>query len=212
MKSSIKDILETVALALILFLILQTTLMGFVVEGSSMEPTLHSGEWLLINKAVYFRTTWSGIQRIVPWAKEENGVSYFFHPPRRGEVIVFYYPRDTRQIYIKRVIGLPGEIVELREGRVYINGHLVQEPGNIPRAWASFGPITVPPNHYFVLGDNRNGSSDSRGGWTVPHNNIIGKAFLVYWRPWDWGLAPNFDLPLVQADSLLTVGCSAFGR
>lgn len=199
MKSTLKEILETVLMALAIFLLLQTSVMGFIVDGSSMEPNLHTGQRLLVNKAVYFRTVIPVIQRVMPFLKQEGDVSYFVHPPRRGEVILFYFPRDTRQIYIKRVIGLPGETVELRDGEVYINGHQIQEPGTMPQARSPFGPITVPPNQYFVLGDNRNGSSDSRGGWTVPYNNVIGKAWLVYGRPWEWGAAPNFDLPLAQA-------------
>ncbi len=199
MKSTLKEILETVLMALAIFLLLQTSVMGFIVDGSSMEPNLHTGQRLLVNKAVYFRTVIPVIQRMMPFLKQEGEVSYFVHPPQRGEVILFYFPRDTRQIYIKRVIGLPGETVELRGGEVYINGHQIQEPGTMPQARSPFGPITVPPNQYFVLGDNRNGSSDSRGGWTVPYNNVIGKAWLVYGRPWEWGAAPNFDLPLAQA-------------
>lgn len=199
MKATFKEILETVLMALAIFLLLQTSVMGFVVDGSSMEPNLHTGQRLLVNKAVYFRTGITTIQNIVPGLKNEGEVSYFFHPPQRGEVVLFYFPRDTRQIYIKRVIGLPGESVEIREGRVYISGRLIKEPGNIPQARAPFGPQTVPPNNYFVLGDNRNGSSDSRSGWTVPYNNIIGKAWLTYGRPWEWGTAPNYDLSLAQA-------------
>ncbi len=199
MKSTVKEILETVLMALAIFLVLQTSVMGFIVDGSSMEPSLHTGQRLLVNKAVYFRTTSSFLQRFIPGSRQEGEVGYFFHAPERGEVILFYFPRDTRQIYIKRVIALPGETVELREGQVYINSREIKQPGTIPLARAPFGPVTVPPNQYFVLGDNRNGSSDSRGGWTVPYANIIGKAWLVYGRPWEWGMAPNFDLPLAQA-------------
>lgn len=199
MKENIKEVIETVLMALIIFFILQKTVMGFVVEGSSMEPNLHSGQRLLVNKAVYYNTSVPFLTNNLPGLKHSGDVGYFFHPPQRGEVIVFYYPRDTRQIYIKRIIGLPGDTVELREGQVYINGHRLEEPGSIPATWTSYGPMTVPASRYFVLGDNRNGSSDSRTGWTVPSENIIGKAFVIYWRPADWGLVPNFDLPLATA-------------
>ncbi|MBI4332135.1 MAG: signal peptidase I [Chloroflexi bacterium] len=199
MKATFKEILETVLMALAIFLLLQTSIMGFVVDGSSMEPNLHTGQRLLVNKAVYFRTEVAFLQKLVPWIKSEGQVGYFFHPPERGEVVLFYFPRDNRQIYIKRVIALPGEAVEIRDGQVFVNGRLIKEPVTIPQARAPFGPITVPANQYFVLGDNRNGSSDSRSGWTVPYNNIIGKAWLTYGRPWEWGVAPNFDLPLAQA-------------
>lgn len=199
MKTTFKELVETVLMAVIIFFVLQRTIMGFVVEGSSMEPNLHTGQRLLVNKAVYFNTSVPFLTRTLPGLKQSGDVSYFFHPPQRGEVIVFHYPRDPRQIYIKRVIGLPGDTVQLRESRVYINGQLMEEPRSIPPTWTSYGPMTVPANHYFVLGDNRNGSSDSRTGWTVPYENIIGKAFLIYWRPADWGLVPNFDLPLARA-------------
>ncbi len=201
MKSTIKEILETVLMALAIFIVLQTSVMGFIVDGSSMEPNLHTGQRLLVNKAVYFRTASPVIQRLAPGSKQEGEVSYLFHPPQRGEVVLFYFPRDTRQIYIKRVIGLPGETVEIRDGKVYINSRLIREPGTIPQARAPFGPLTIPANQYFVLGDNRNGSSDSRSGWTVPYSNIIGKAWLVYGRPWEWGVAPNYDLAFAQASS-----------
>ncbi|MDP2718710.1 MAG: signal peptidase I [Dehalococcoidia bacterium] len=194
MKSALKETLETVIIAFAIFLALQTTLMGFIVEGSSMSPSLFTGEKILVNKAVYLSSSWDIVRRITPNSKHEDENSFIFHPPQRGDIICFYFPRDIKQIYIKRIIGLPGETVEIRNGKVLINDSVIKEPSNIPTARNNYGPITVPPKQYFVMGDNRNGSSDSRGGWTVPKDNIIGKAWLIYWPLPKWGLAPNFKL------------------
>jgi len=134
------------------------------VDGFSMEPTLHSGEFVIVNK-----------------------LAYKLGEPQHGDVIVFRYPRDPEQENIKRVIGLPGDVVQVRNGQLYVNDQLVDEPyiaaaPNYTMTW------DVPEDSLFVLGDNRNRSSDSHSWGPVPLDYVIGRAFLVYWPPEEWGV------------------------
>jgi len=140
-----------------------------------MNPNFHDGQRLLANKAVY----------------------KFFHEPERGDVVIFHPPNNEQGDYIKRIIGLPGESVEIKKGIVYIhkNGEVfpldepyIKEPPRQP-----FKGGIIPENEYFVLGDNRNNSGDSRSGWLVPRQNIIGKAWLSIWPLNEWGLAANYS-------------------
>lgn len=174
MKKTIRDFLIMIAIAVVVFLGLRLTLQTYVVLGSSMEPNFYTNQRLLVNKLVYN-----------------------FHEPQRGDVIIFRPPYEDRDSFIKRVIGLPGERVEIRQGQVYIH----QPDGNIlkldepyiedPARSPYFGDI-IPEGEFFVLGDNRNNTDDSRNGWTVPAEDIIGKAWLSIWPPGMWGLAANY--------------------
>lgn len=138
------------------------------VEGTSMLPRLHDGERIFVNKLIYYDE--------YRWAPKIE----------RGDIVVFWYPNDPNKSYIKRVIGLPGEIVEVREGTVYINGAVLEEkyldPGENASS-ASQAPVQVKLNYYFVMGDNRDNSSDSRSWGLVPKKYIYGKALLRYWPP-----------------------------
>jgi signal peptidase I len=134
------------------------------VDGFSMEPTLHTGEFVIVNK-----------------------LAYRLGDPTISDVIVFHYPRDPEQEYIKRVIGLPGDHVRIQDGQVYVNDQSIEEPYiSTPPAYQS--DWVVPEDSLFVLGDNRNNSSDSHTWGPVPMDNVIGKAFFVYWPPDRWGL------------------------
>jgi signal peptidase I len=144
-----------------------------VVEGTSMVPQLHDGERLLVNKLIYYKF------QSVSWGHLE-----------RGDIVVFWFPNDPDKSYVKRIIGLPGEKVEIRSGRVYINGQELNESyldtehnKNLP----SFSERKVEPHHYFVMGDNRDNSSDSRYWGLVPEKYIYGKAFFRYWQPGNIG-------------------------
>ncbi len=170
-KSIIWRIIAPIVIVLFLFIWLQASFQSFVVEGISMEPGLQGGQVILINKA-----------------------AYWFGSPQRGDIIVFHSPQDPDRVFVKRVIGLPGETVKIEKGKVYIDGKLLLEPDSIIEDSRDYGPVNVPPGHYFVLGDNRSNSSDSRNGWTVPEGDIIGKAWLSVWPLSDWGLAPNYAL------------------
>jgi len=163
------DILETIALSALLFLAINAVSARIRVDGFSMEPTLRNGEFVIVNK-----------------------LAYQLGEPDTGDVIVFHYPRDPEQEYIKRVIGLPGDQVEVNNGQVYVNGEQIQEPyiAAPPRYQSRW---EVPESSLFVLGDNRNNSSDSHNWGPVPMENVIGKALFVYWPPDQWGLIKHPD-------------------
>jgi signal peptidase I len=140
-----------------------------VVEGTSMVPQLHDGERLLVNKLIYYKF------QSFSWGHLE-----------RGDIVVFWFPNDPDKSYVKRVIGLPGETVEIRSGRVLINGQELNETyldAEHNKTLPSFQPKKVDAHHYFVMGDNRDNSSDSRYWGLVPEKYIYGKAFFRYWQP-----------------------------
>ena len=171
MRTQLREILGTIILAVVIFLLLQFTMQSFIVVGSSMKPDLHDGQRVLINK-----------------------VTYIFHGPEWGDVMVFKSPNNRQADYIKRVIALPGDIVEIKMGVVYVNGSPLDEPYIKDQPSYNLAPQKIPENNYFVLGDNRNNSNDSHNGWTVPRENIIGKAWLLIWPPPEWGLVTNYPL------------------
>jgi len=140
-----------------------------VVEGTSMLPELHDGERLLVNKLVYYKI------QSVSWGHIE-----------RGDIVVFWFPNDPDKSYVKRVIGLPGETVEVRSGKVFINGQQLAEDyldSEHNQTLPSWPAKKVEDHHYFVMGDNRDNSSDSRYWGLVPEKYIYGKAFFRYWKP-----------------------------
>ena len=171
MKAFLREIVAVLVIAVLIFILLQTTIQSSVVVGSSMEPDLKDGQRLLINKIVYV-----------------------FNEPQRGDVIVFNSPNDSRTDFIKRIIGLPGDVVEIKGKAVYVNGTKLDEPYIAEPPNHDFPPHRVEENHYFVLGDNRNHSNDSRNDWTVPRQSITGKAWLSIWPPSEWGLVSNYHL------------------
>ena len=163
----IREIVETLLLTLFIFWIVNTVTGRFRIEGSSMLPTLTEGEMIIINK-----------------------LSYYLDEPERGDIIVLDYPNDPSREFIKRLIGLPGDRIEVANGQVYVNGAAIDEP-YINERPAYSGSWTVPEGQYFVLGDNRNNSSDSHIWSFLPREDIVGKAWVIYWGPEDWGLAPH---------------------
>lgn len=165
----IREIVETVLLALLIFLLIRVVVQNFRIEGYSMEPSLHQGQYLIVNKAVY----------------------QWLHDPQRGDIVVFEYPRAPDRDFIKRVIGLPGETVEVRDGAIYIDSVPLEEPYLSDATHGNMSPRKLGPNEYFVLGDNRDNSSDSRSWGPLPRDNIIGKAWLSYWPPRLWGPIPD---------------------
>ena len=182
MRGFLFESLETVLLALAVFLVLQASVQNFRVEGISMDPTLGHGQYLLVNKLVY---------EPIPFQSAEasegettgGGQSWIFpfHSPRRGDIIVFHEPTNPDRDFVKRVIGVPGDIVEMRFGEVYVNNASFPEPYLAERDTTNLAPIEVPPGHYFVLGDNRSVSYDSRVLGPISQENIVGKAWLSYW-------------------------------
>jgi signal peptidase I len=165
----LKETLETLVIAFILaFLIRTFVVQGFWIPSGSMEPNLHIKDRLLAYKLFY------GLDNI-----------------NRGDVVVFRYPLNPKKDFIKRVIGLPGDVVRIENKRIYVNDKLLHEPYVIhsdtrirgyPRD--QFGPQEVPPDSLFVMGDNRDASADSRYWGFVPEENVVGEAFLIYWPLW----------------------------
>ena len=160
-----------------------------------MQPSLQNEQYLLVNKALYFRMDMDRVHRFLPFVPGDSGNDrHLFRAPQRGDVIVFKFHLDPSRDFIKRVIGVPGDTVEVRDGKVWINGSpLVEDYINAEPNY-TYGPKTVPEGHYWVLGDNRRNSYDSHQ-WAqncrpeqqcdfVPEENIIGQAWLRYW-PFD---------------------------
>jgi len=166
------ETIETILLAVLLFIGINAVSARIRVDGFSMLPTLQSHQYVLVNR-----------------------LAYRLGSPQTGDVIVFHYPRDPEQEYIKRVIGLPGDRVQIANGEVMVNGMLIDEP------YIADAPLyqtewTVPENSLFVLGDNRNNSSDSHNWGPVPMEYVVGKAVLIYWPLENWGLIAGTETAL----------------
>jgi signal peptidase I len=186
------ELLQTLALAAVIFFVVRAMAQNFRVEGSSMEPGLHDGQYLLVNKAVYFRLNLKTLSKYIPFIDPgDNPKRFLFHPPRRGDVVVFRFPQDPSRDFIKRVIGVPGDTVEVRSGTVYVNDKPLTEPYITSKPDYSYPRQTVPAGQYFVLGDNRNNSFDSHIWNFVPEENIIGRALISYWPLSDFGGVGN---------------------
>ena len=174
MKAFLRDTLLIIVAAVVISLLIQTTIQKSSVNGYSMEPSFQDEQQLLINKVVYY-----------------------LHEPERGDVVIFHPPppyNSETTPFIKRIIALPGDIIEIKNGAVYVNGLKLDEPYIKEPPAYNFQQKKIPENEYFVLGDNRNSASDSHNGWTVPRQNIIGKAWLSIWPLGEWGLVPNYSL------------------
>ncbi|MCX6023951.1 MAG: signal peptidase I, partial [Chloroflexi bacterium] len=198
-RTVFRETVETILLALLIFISVRSVIQNFKVEGSSMEPNLHSGQYLLVNKAAYWGLDLSPLASLISaQASSDPPVVYPFGAPNRGDVIVFRYPKDPRRDFIKRVIAVAGDKVEVQGSRVLVNGQMLSEPYIVDNPAYSKEATIVPPDHYYVLGDNRNNSSDSHVWGPVPREMIIGKAWLSYWPMSDWGLAPNYAVQAGQ--------------
>jgi len=168
------DIIETLVLAVILFVGINAISARVRVDGFSMRPTLEDGEFVLVSK-----------------------LNYQFGSVQRGDIIVFHFPLDPKQELIKRVIGLPGDRVSVAGGKVSVNGQVLDEP-YIAAAPAYSGDWDVPDGQLFVLGDNRNDSSDSHSWGLLPAANVVGKAVIIYWPPPFWKVIQHKELLVTQ--------------
>ena len=148
-----REVVEAVVLALIVFLLIQGSVRNFRVDGSSMKPTLEGGQFLLVNKLVYFQLDTGRLSRIIPFWKTNKPTAHFaLHPPNRGDVIVFRFPRDPSKDFVKRVIGLPGEVIEQKDGTTFIDGVLLEEPYLKTEHKSVFPPTQIGEKEYFVMG------------------------------------------------------------
>jgi signal peptidase I len=195
MRSAVREVLETVLLTVLIFLLVRAVVQNFKVEGHSMEPTLYNGQYLLINKALYWQVDMQPFGRILPQAAAStNGKVDLFRGPSRGDIVVFRAPQSPDRDFIKRVIALPGERVEIRTGQVYVNGQVLVEPYIKDPPLYETPPTVVPADSFFVLGDHRNNSSDSHVWGVVPRENIVGAAWVSYWPPAKWGVVSGATL------------------
>lgn len=181
---SLKNHIIEFTQTLVVFLAIGSVIYLFAVQphkvsGCSMCPNFHTGDYILTDK-----------------------ITYRFSEPKRGDIIVFKNPRDPAQDFIKRIIGVPGDKIKIKDGHVYLNGHIIKEPyldPNLmtnPQAFLNDDEeVTVKNDNYIVFGDNRPGSSDSREWGLLPKENIIGKAFFRYWPKEVIGLIPHDSLP-----------------
>lgn len=174
-KSVLREVVETIFLTVVIFFLIQTVVRNFRVVGNSMEPNLHDSQYLIVDK-----------------------ISYRLGEPRRGDVIVFEPPNRPGEDYVKRVIGRPGELVEVRNGQVLVNNRPLDEPYVGYPASYSMAARRIGPNELFVLGDNRNSSSDSHNWGMLSQDKVVGRAWISYWPPDKWGVIPR-DAPASAA-------------
>jgi len=172
--SALREMVETILLTLLIYVLIRTFLIeNYRVVGHSMVPTLADKQFLVVNK-----------------------LDYRLRDPRRGEIIVFFDPRDGDRKLIKRIVGLPGETIEIHNGQVLVNGQALDEPYIQNRGLYSESPTLVPEDHVYVLGDNRSNSSDSHNWGTLPEDKIVGRAWFSYWPPEVWGLIEHTEYSL----------------
>lgn len=167
-----REVAITVLIAVAVFALLRLTVQSYTVVMSSMEPNFQEGECIMVNKVCYRSSA-----------------------PQRGQVIVFNPPFGSAHPFIKRVIGLPGETLEIRDEKVFVDGIPLREEYVMAPPNYTMPATEVPETEYFVLGDNRNNSNDSHSGWMVPRDNIIGKAWFTYWPPSKVGVIKHYRYP-----------------
>ena len=165
----LREIIETVVLVGAIYTLVNLLSARFIVEGPSMQPNFATGQFVIVSR-----------------------LNYMVGEPERTDIVVFHYPGNPEEDYIKRVIGLPGDTIEIRDQQVYVNGDPIDEPYINEPCNASSCPDrvypTLGPDEYFVMGDNRNHSSDSRRFGAVAREFLVGEALLRYWPPSEWGL------------------------
>ena len=158
-KSELREIIESIVIAVILALVIRAFVVeAFYIPSGSMEPTLQVGDRILVNKFIYR-----------------------FRDIQHQDLVVFKYPLDPDRDFIKRVIGIGGDNIQIEDGMVLVNEEPLDENYLENRAYNDYGPVAVPEDHFFVLGDNRNNSEDSRYWGFVPRKNMVGEAFVIYW-------------------------------
>ncbi len=171
MKGIVREFAITLAVAVAIVLTVLNTVQYSLVDGTSMQPSLENQQRVIVSK-----------------------IAYNFKSPQRGDIAVVQPPFKTEKPFVKRIIGLPGDTIEIKSGSVYVNGVKLTEPYIKAHPEYTMKPTKVPDNSYFVLGDNRNDSTDSHYGWTVPRQNIIGEVWLRVWPLDALGIVPGYPL------------------
>ncbi len=175
---ALREIVELVVLICAIYALVNLATVRFIVQGPSMQPTFYTGQFLIVSR-----------------------VNYLLGDPQRGDIVVFHYPGNPDEDYIKRVIGLPGDTIEIRNQQVYVNGEALNEP-YISEActedMCGEESWVLGPDEYFFMGDNRNHSSDSRRFGPVNRRYIVGEVLIRYWPPSDWGLVHQIGFPSGQ--------------
>jgi signal peptidase I len=211
-STTARELIETVLFILLVFFIMRGVVQNFRVDGQSMEPNFHTNQYIFVNKIVYFHFDANAPLRLLPGQGDlPSKVIYPFRMPQRGDVVVLEAPTadyDGSQVdYIKRVIGLPGETIQVKDGLVYINGiplkESAQDGGYLTEATDCLGarlcePYVVPPNSVVVMGDHRSNSQDSRSWGAepgLPLDRIVGKAWVSYWPREYWSVIPSQSYP-----------------
>ena len=194
MKRSLLDVVKALALAAVFFFVVQAVLQNYQVLGQSMEPNLHSGQHVIVNKAAYMSLDVDRLSKFIPFYEvDEEAELHLFGEPERGDVVVIRSPQELAKRLVKRIVALPGDSLEIEDGILKINGRSISEPyvlGNTRDRDES----TIPEGHYFVLGDNRSRSNDSNSFGPVHESQIVGKAWLAYWPPGDFGPVNSFTI------------------
>lgn len=208
---TIRELAETLLLAALIFLAVRASFQNFRVQGGSMQPSLEDGEYLIVNKLSYAELD-TGFLDFLPFFESDENPLRLWDKPALGDVVVFAAPTSPDRDFIKRVIGTPGDTVQIdaTTHEVIVNGEALAEPYiqgqttcgesctyEVPEAGSPEShDVCGSDECYFVMGDNRQNSSDSRQGWMVPRENIIGKAMITYWHEGgpNIGLAPNHDV------------------
>ncbi len=171
MRAALRDAGETIITAVVIFLVLQATTQSFLIEGSSMEPALLQGERLLVNRFVYAQAPFSLF----------GDEDYLFDGPQRGDIVVFHPPTGSETDFVKRIVGIPGDWIDLDGEFVYVNGEKTYWVDIKTTRRHEDYPVQVPSGEYFVLGDNRRVSVDSRNWGFISAESIVGRAWSVYW-------------------------------
>ena len=166
MRRALRDLAETLIPAVLFYVLLMVATQQYRVEGESMDPTLLDGQRIVVNEFVFARN---------------GGGGFLFHGPQRGDIIVFDPPVESPEDFIKRVIGLPGDVVDIRDGSVYVNDERVDAGHGYATSGVRKYPLTVPEGEYFVMGDNHQWSNDSRAWGFVSADRIVGRAWFTYW-------------------------------
>jgi signal peptidase I len=179
-RSLSREALETLLLIASIYCIVNLATARYVVEGASMAPNFHTDQFIIVSR-----------------------MAYLLGSPARGDVVVFHNPQNPSNDFIKRVIGLPGEVVQILQGKVYIDGAPLDEPyvAELCKSETCNRSWTLDAEHYFVLGDNRNHSHDSHSFGPLNRKFIIGKAWVRYWPPSDWSIIPHYDYGPVRSAS-----------